>query len=567
MIFDSLRDRITVSIDIPKRRKKSTSAQVETPSRKRRLTPQKAKPHKAKRVVETKRPVKRTPSPRSTPDTRSYRSTNGGLFYATGRDGSPQGYPRLSGVGHTEKKHQSTYAIEWKDRNLWTDVYYTFEEVPSQYDAIEEFYDVAPYYDDENGDNLYQIVRITRESDGATWGPFPKDGPRDQDLEESKAKHPKRLSGVETRKGGRTFFYWIDLDERGYFQATVYNPQGKEVLEIPDAEEMELMIDHGFMRHGRDINGLEEYLKDMGVMAKSDKLVYGDWASNQDDAEEDEDDDEEDGSLADSFADLAGITDSELEVANKINERLEYFDDVFHDPIRVFCTKSKKNPYMVRRLVLDCNSESAMNRGGRGRSETYQEVANKMSAVHSLYRQIGMGPKSRAKYFPKHYGVTWEYIVNMSNKQFTVKNRIQEHLEKQATKNAEKATAISAKRSEREARIAEVRREREAKQAAQAERIAKRREEREAKRKPVVEAAPPQPKPAEVAPASKPKPERKPRKPKVSPAPSGETVRIIAVPPIVPSEKATTELTSEQMQSIETDMQNLIALLQTNKKS
>lgn len=459
MIFDSLRDRLTVSIDIPKSRKRSKqTAKRSKPApepRKRTATPQTRRTDtETKRVAPRSRPA----NPRSTPtaDTRTYRSTNGGLFYATGRDGRPQGYPRLS--------------------------------------------------------------------------------------------------GVETPKKGHTFFYWIDADERGEFSARVNNPHGKEVFSIPDAEAMEDLIQDGFMRNTGDIDGLAEYLKDMGVMAKNDILVESNWYMQDEADEEDEEDDEEDGSLADSLADLAGITESELAVANKINERLEYLDDVFHDPIRVFCTKSKKNPYMVRRLVLDCNSDNAMNRMGTH------------GASKSLYRQIGMGPKSRAKYFPKHYGVTWEYIVNMSNKQFTVKNRIQEHLDKQANKNAEKITAVSTRRAQREERIAEVRREREARQAAQAERIAKRREEREAKRKPVVEVAP-QPKPVETVTPPKPKTERKPRKPKVKPEPNAESVQSATVAPVVPAQNANASLTTTQMDSIESDMQNLIALLQAAKKS
>lgn len=455
MIFESLRDRVTVSIDIPKSRKRSKqTAKRSKPApepRKRTATPQTRRTDtETKRVAPRSRPA----NPRSTPtaDTRTYRSTTGGLFYATGRDGRPQGYPRLSGMGKAETK---------------------------------------------------------------------------------------QLSGWFNR--GRTYYYWISLDERGDFMAAVDDDRGKKVMSIASAEDLQELIDAGYMKHGKDVAGLEEYLQEVGIIESNDKLVYGDWSDVS--LVEDDDDDEEDGSLADSLADLAGITESELAVANRINERLEYLDDVFHDPIRVFCTKSKKNPYMVRRLVLDCNAEKAMNRGGY--SGRVGIPLRDTGGARSIYRHIGMGPKSRAKYFPKHYGVTWEYIVNMSNKEFTVKNRIQEHLDKQANKNAEKITAVSTRRAQREERIAEVRREREARQAAQAERIAKRREEREAKRKPVVEVAP-QPKPVETVATPKPKTERK---PKAKPEPNAEP------------------LTTAQMDSIESDMQNLIALLQAAKKN
>lgn len=458
MIFDSLRDRLTVSIDIPKSRKRSKqTAKRSKPApepRKRTATPQTRRTDtETKRVAPRSRPA----NPRSTPtaDTRTYRSTTGGLFYATGRDGRPQGYPRLS--------------------------------------------------------------------------------------------------GVETPKKGHTFFYWIDADERGEFSARVNNPHGKEVFSIPDAEAMEDLIQDGFMRNTGDIDGLAEYLKDMGVMAKNDVLVESNWYMQDEADEEDEEDDEEDGSLADSLADLAGISENELYVADQINKRLEAIDHITKIPIRVFCTKSKNNPYIVRRFVPDCNSKSATKRGG-------------FNGILSTHKQIGMGPKSRAKYIPKHLGVTWEEITDLETNDYELRAKISKHLKMLSTENEEKITAVSTRRAQREERIAEVRREREARQAAQAERIAKRREEREAKRKPVVEVAP-QPKPVETVTPPKPKTERKPRKPKVKPEPNAESVQSATVAPVVPAQNANASLTTAQMDSIESDMQNLIALLQAAKKS
>lgn len=94
----------------------------------------------------------------------------------------------------------------------------------------------------------------------------------------------------------KAYTYRIDLDERGEFRAHVENTRGKTVFEIhepryscwvcgqspkdcrcdvPEIVQDTTIFDDGFMRHGRDIAGLADYLRDLAIMPKSCILVAG----------------------------------------------------------------------------------------------------------------------------------------------------------------------------------------------------------------------------------------------------------------------------------------------------
>lgn len=66
------------------------------------------------------------------------------------------------------------------------------------------------------------------------------------------------------------FGYYINLDERGDFNADVRNENGKTVFEIQAGaslgEDETSIFEDGFMRHKEDVAGLESYLKDLGVI-------------------------------------------------------------------------------------------------------------------------------------------------------------------------------------------------------------------------------------------------------------------------------------------------------------
>jgi hypothetical protein len=57
-----------------------------------------------------------------------------------------------------------------------------------------------------------------------------------------------------------SFTYWIDMDERGEFRATVHDSRGREVMSINEE-----IFEDGYMRHKKDLSGLASYLEDLGI--------------------------------------------------------------------------------------------------------------------------------------------------------------------------------------------------------------------------------------------------------------------------------------------------------------
>jgi hypothetical protein len=72
----------------------------------------------------------------------------------------------------------------------------------------------------------------------------------------------------------------IDLDERGWFKAHVENQSGKMVFEFSNEDEETgwpsedglWLVEDGFMRHGRDADGLLNYLKSVGLASLGSTL-------------------------------------------------------------------------------------------------------------------------------------------------------------------------------------------------------------------------------------------------------------------------------------------------------
>lgn len=71
--------------------------------------------------------------------------------------------------------------------------------------------------------------------------------------------------------------YYVNHDERGGFAADVRDLAGQTVFEVragnelPDGESS--LVEDGFMRHLRDHHGLQEYLRQMGVISPLEKLL------------------------------------------------------------------------------------------------------------------------------------------------------------------------------------------------------------------------------------------------------------------------------------------------------
>ena len=71
----------------------------------------------------------------------------------------------------------------------------------------------------------------------------------------------------------KTFEYFINLDERGSFNADVRTETGKTVYEIANVEELTDVIETGYMKNSKDLKGLKEYLVLLGIMEGDDKLT------------------------------------------------------------------------------------------------------------------------------------------------------------------------------------------------------------------------------------------------------------------------------------------------------
>jgi hypothetical protein len=75
------------------------------------------------------------------------------------------------------------------------------------------------------------------------------------------------------------YFYHINFDERGSFYADVRNSKEETVFEIKAGDELgedeTSIFEDGFMKHKQDLNGLANYLVDLGVIAKGDRIYRG----------------------------------------------------------------------------------------------------------------------------------------------------------------------------------------------------------------------------------------------------------------------------------------------------
>lgn len=69
-----------------------------------------------------------------------------------------------------------------------------------------------------------------------------------------------------------TFEYVIDLDERGDFRAHVEDQNGNVIFEIEGIDDLESLIEDGFMKHKNDTDGLLQHLQDIDILDKNDIL-------------------------------------------------------------------------------------------------------------------------------------------------------------------------------------------------------------------------------------------------------------------------------------------------------
>lgn len=75
----------------------------------------------------------------------------------------------------------------------------------------------------------------------------------------------------------------VDLDERGSFNAHVENQNGRTVYSFSNEDEETgwpsedglWLVEDGFMRHGRDTEGLLKYLKSAGIAKPAATMTLG----------------------------------------------------------------------------------------------------------------------------------------------------------------------------------------------------------------------------------------------------------------------------------------------------
>lgn len=87
------------------------------------------------------------------------------------------------------------------------------------------------------------------------------------------------LCGVVHRCGclgeapGKPYLFWVNLDERGEFNADVRDRDENTIWEILDLDHLRDLIEDGYMRHKGDVSGLEKYLREMKVIGRKDWLI------------------------------------------------------------------------------------------------------------------------------------------------------------------------------------------------------------------------------------------------------------------------------------------------------
>lgn len=73
-----------------------------------------------------------------------------------------------------------------------------------------------------------------------------------------------------------SYGYFINLNERGHFDADVRDISGKTVFEIKSGLSLPRgesdLFDDGFMKHAHDLGGLEKHLKDINVIPAEARL-------------------------------------------------------------------------------------------------------------------------------------------------------------------------------------------------------------------------------------------------------------------------------------------------------
>jgi hypothetical protein len=73
----------------------------------------------------------------------------------------------------------------------------------------------------------------------------------------------------------QNYNYIVDLDERGDFSAHVETAKGKIIFEMSTDQDGFLdLVEDGYIKHARDMQGLKSYLVDSGMIPEESQLKY-----------------------------------------------------------------------------------------------------------------------------------------------------------------------------------------------------------------------------------------------------------------------------------------------------
>lgn len=73
----------------------------------------------------------------------------------------------------------------------------------------------------------------------------------------------------------KVFGFYVNLDERGEFSADVRDVNENSIYEIefPCADDEMSLIEAGYMKNPRDISGLTDYLRQVGMIGSEDRIL------------------------------------------------------------------------------------------------------------------------------------------------------------------------------------------------------------------------------------------------------------------------------------------------------
>ena len=71
------------------------------------------------------------------------------------------------------------------------------------------------------------------------------------------------------------YYYYINLNERGDFNADIRDANNTTLYEIASPECLTELVDSGYMNHYQDITSLKAYLIDMSILPADCKVYRG----------------------------------------------------------------------------------------------------------------------------------------------------------------------------------------------------------------------------------------------------------------------------------------------------